>query len=51
MRELNPENEFTNAYNGSGSTDKWWKELAELKVKTVFGIDDYRIPRVIQNKH
>ena len=27
--------------NGSGSTDKWWKELAELKVKTVFvhGLD------------
>jgi MoaA/NifB/PqqE/SkfB family radical SAM enzyme len=25
--------------NGSGRTDKWWKELAKLKVNVVFGID------------
>jgi len=39
MREINPKISLQMHTNGSGRTHKWWKELAELKVKTVFGID------------
>ena len=39
MRELNPDMSLQMHTNGSGRTEKWWTELAELKVKTVFGID------------
>ena len=39
MRQLNSEMSLQMHTNGSGRTDKWWKELAELNVKVVFGID------------
>ena len=39
MRETNPGMSLQMHTNGSGRTEKWWQELAELNVKVVFGID------------
>ena len=39
LREANPHMGLQMHTNGSGRTDKWWKELAKLKVNVVFGID------------
>tara|TARA_B100000035_G_C21035924_1_gene570960 strand:- start:939 stop:1862 length:924 start_codon:yes stop_codon:yes gene_type:complete len=39
LREANPTMGLQMHTNGSGRTDKWWKELARLNVNVVFGID------------
>ena len=39
LREANPTMGLQMHTNGSGRTDKWWKELAKLNVNVVFGID------------
>tara|TARA_B100000676_G_C18061015_1_gene837747 strand:+ start:254 stop:1246 length:993 start_codon:yes stop_codon:yes gene_type:complete len=39
LRETNPVMGLQMHTNGSGRTDKWWKELAKLNVNVVFAID------------
>lgn len=39
LRDNNPNISLTMHTNGSARTDKFWKQLAELKVKITFGID------------
>lgn len=39
LRETNPDMTLQMHTNGSGRTELWWKELASLGVKVVFGID------------
>lgn len=39
LRENNSEMTLQMHTNGSGRTKEWWRGLAELKVKVVFGID------------
>lgn len=39
LRKINPTIKLSMHTNGSGRTQSWWKQLAELKVRVVFGID------------
>lgn len=39
IRNLNPSMSLQMHTNGSGRSNEWWKRLAELNVKVVFGID------------
>lgn len=39
LRETNPYMSLQMHTNGSGRTEEWWKEIASLNVKVVFGID------------
>jgi len=39
LRETNSEMTLQMHTNGSGRSEAWWKELAQLKIKVVFGID------------
>lgn len=39
LRETNPDMSLQMHTNGSGRSENWWKELAFLNVKVVFGID------------
>lgn len=39
LRDTNPEMTLQMHTNGSGRNITWWKQLAQLKIKVVFGID------------